>query len=346
MNLRHLLTLACTLSLGISSASWALPVDAGSTDTAEVPADVTAIADDTTSSDTASSDATDSADTTTTTPGIDPCWTAKCPKEVAACTGDKDCAYILYCNALPIDQAKADPKCTAQPSKAASDLLNAMDACGWKSCVDKTGGSCATKCGIFVSADKCHCDDACLNPQYDDCCADRATICGAGTASCAKSDCSDGSAGTYADGSDSSQSNSKCGCDAACDTNQDCCDDYATTCKGKTPTCVPACTNKDNSAKTCGPDGCGGSCGTCKSGEKCVSGGCTGTATGTDAGSTADTTGSVDDTTAADTGATTGGGSTPKSSGCTASTTGNGSAGWASALFGLGLIVAMRRRRA
>ncbi len=39
--------------------------------------------------------------------------------------------------------------------------------------------------------------------------------------------------------------------------------------QGEEQTCTPNCDNK-----SCGDDGCGGSCGTCKKGEKCVSGKC------------------------------------------------------------------------
>jgi len=179
--------------------------------------------------------------------------------------------------------------------------------------------------------------------DYGDCCSDKPTICG--DASCAKSDCADGSTGAYLDGSAA-----QCGCDQASSDAGSACNDFDTTCAGKTPACTPACSNKDGTAKVCGPDGCGGSCGTCKAGEKCTNGACGGGTTGADAGATADsTTGGADAGATADTGATTGGttdsGTTSKSSGCTAGANGN-STGWMSALVGLGFIVAMRRRRA
>jgi hypothetical protein len=41
--------------------------------------------------------------------------------------------------------------------------------------------------------------------------------------------------------------------------------------------CTPACTNDDGSARACGPDGCGGTCGTCAAGQTCdANGACTG----------------------------------------------------------------------
>ena len=327
MNLRHLLTIACTLSLGLASSAWALPADAGSTDTA---GDATATA----------PDATIGGDTSAT--GLDPCWVSKCPKEFAACQADANCVAFVLCN--------YDNTCIqaiAGITQASGDLGTAFQKCGGKACTDASAGSCTGKCGNFIAADKCHCDDPCVD--YGDCCSDQAKICGPG--SCAGSDCSDGSTGTYID-----KSASQCTCDSAGDSASPptSCGDYATTCAGKTPTCTPACTNKDNTPKTCGPDGCGGSCGTCKAGEKCVSGACNaGTTGGTDTvsggtdGTVADAGSLAIDTGATpDTGAGAGGGGGSAKSGCTAGTTSNGSAGWASALVGLGLLVAKRRRRA
>ncbi len=331
MNLRHVLTLACTLSLGASATAWAVPVDAGPTD---VGSDATATAPDATSGDATT------ADTGVDTSKFDPCWVSKCQTEFKACQADPNCVALVSCN-----YDSTCIKAITGLAQADTDLGTAFQKCGGKACTDPTAGSCKGICGKFVPTDKCHCDDACAS--YGDCCADETTLCG-GPASCAKSDCSDGSTGAYADGSDSANTDSQCGCDAACTTNQDCCADYDTTCKGKTPACVPACTNKDGTAKECGPDNCGGSCGTCKAGDKCTSGACvSGADAGTNVDSTtggADASGTVDDTGTTGTAATTS--STAKSSGCTASTTGNGSAGWLSALVGLGFLVAMRRRRA
>ncbi len=327
MNLRHLLTIACTLSLGLSATAWAVPADAGSTDAS---ADATATAPDATTGDMTSSDAASN-------PGFDACWVAKCPKEVAACEADPDCVAFVLCN---YDNTCISAIKTLQ--QASADLGTAFQKCGGKACTDPSAGSCVGKCGQFIQADKCHCDDACVD--YGDCCSDQGTICGPG--SCSKSDCSDGSTGAYLDGT-----TSQCTCDTAGDSAGTSCADYATTCAGKTPTCTPACTNTDKSKKVCGPDGCGGSCGTCAAGQKCVSGACAASTTGgADAtGSTADTGSTPDagslgtDDVGADTAAT--GSAAPAKSGCTAGTTGN-SAGWLSAVVALGCLVAMRRRRA
>ncbi len=324
MKLRHILPLACTLSLGLTATAWAVPVDAGSTDAA---GDATATAPDATTGDTGAPDLSK----------FDPCWVSKCPTQLTACEADPICMGIVACD--------YDSTClqALKIAQADDDLAVAFQKCGGLACINPSAGSCVGKCGNFIQADKCHCDDACIT--YGDCCADQATICGPG--SCAKSDCSDGSTGVYADGSAS-----QCTCDSAGDTAGTSCPDYATTCAGKTPTCTPACTNADKTPKACGPDGCGGTCGTCAAGQKCVSAVCTGGTTGgadatggSDTGATAgaDASGTVDDTAATGTGGTTS--TTTKSSGCTAGSTGNG-AGWLSAILALGCIVAMRRRRA
>lgn len=58
-----------------------------------------------------------------------------------------------------------------------------------------------------------------------------------------------------------------CYCDSECDLNGDCCPDFEECC----PQCVNPCVGKE-----CGPDGCGGSCGSCGFGPQwsCVSGKC------------------------------------------------------------------------
>lgn len=58
-----------------------------------------------------------------------------------------------------------------------------------------------------------------------------------------------------------------CDCDSECETNGDCCPDFAECC----PQCVNPCVGKE-----CGDDGCGGSCGTCGIGPQwsCVAGKC------------------------------------------------------------------------
>ena len=324
---RALLTAACTLSLGVSAHAFADVADAGSTGSAD---DATATSDAGSAPDTATGDTGAPAGKLNT----DPCWATKCPTEAAACAADPDCLFAADC----IEGVNTDTNCQNSMTQTGYDKYNAFSKCGYAKCADPNAGTCKGKCGNFIKADACHCDDAC--GDYGDCCTDHATLCGFGT--CAAADCSDGSTGKYIDGTDA-----QCECGSSCESAQSCCPDYATTCQGKTPTCTPACTQKDGTAKQCGPDNCGGTCGTCAAGSKCVSGACTGGTTGgADAGGTDSA--AAGDAISADTG-TTGGtatdsGSTAKSSGCTAGTTTGNSAGLLGMLLMAGAFVAMRRR--
>ena len=64
-----------------------------------------------------------------------------------------------------------------------------------------------------------------------------------------------------------------CGCDPSCFESQTCCPDVCEECAGELPVqcgqCVPLC-----GAAECGPDGCGGSCGTCGAAAVCGGGQC------------------------------------------------------------------------
>lgn len=323
---------AVVLTLGTSAVAFA-ETDAGSTGGA---GDATATAD------AGSTDAGGTTDTSTPTTTINPCWLSKCTAEAAACLANPKCVAYVECS---FDNA-CITKITGL-AQADLDQGQALQKCGGKACTDPTAGSCAGKCGEYSKTNKCNCDEFCVG--YGDCCGDFDKLCGVG--SCAASDCADGSKGQFLD-----KSPTACGCGADCETNNDCCDDYPDTCQGKTPGCEPACKQKDGSDKQCGPDNCGGTCGTCKAGEKCVSGACTGGTTGgADAGSSDSTTGGADagagaDGLVGDTGAATGGtnstGSTAKSSGCTAAS--SSTSGSSSALLGVllmaGAFVALRRR--
>ncbi len=331
MNLRYLLSTACTLSLGLTANAWAVPTDAGSTDT--YVEDVTSTVDAGPTEDTVV--ATDTATGDTSVPaGFSPnaCWNTKCGKEIDACKADPACVTFHDCI------LKGDPKvdCTANLKQATYDLYSAVVTCGRPACADKNSGKCTGKCGSVSEAAMCNCDVDCS--AAGDCCADMDTACGAPT--CAGSDCADNAKGTWT----VDKSPATCYCDTACAQYGDCCPDQETVCAG--PTCTPDC-----AGKVCGPDGCGKSCGTCKAGETCDKTVGTCSASAPDAGSTdTGTTGGADaGGIAADTGSTTtttdSTGSSATSSGCTAGSTSNG-AGWMSALVALGFIVAMRRRRA
>ncbi len=55
-----------------------------------------------------------------------------------------------------------------------------------------------------------------------------------------------------------------CNCDSLCEKYGDCCLDYWDVCWEEPPPCEPSC-----AGKTCGSDGCGGSCGECAINESC-----------------------------------------------------------------------------
>ncbi|MBM4372035.1 MAG: hypothetical protein FJ098_10305, partial [Deltaproteobacteria bacterium] len=63
-----------------------------------------------------------------------------------------------------------------------------------------------------------------------------------------------------------------CFCDELCFEYGDCCKDVCAWCPelGGCGTCIPSCTTPWGTAKECGDDGCGGSCGECGPGEECT----------------------------------------------------------------------------
>lgn len=331
---------ALCLTAAAAFPAYALPADAGSTDAG--PADGVTTAEDVTSADGGSSDVASgdvaSGDATASGP-ITACWMNKCATEYGTCAKDADCLAFVNCN---YDTNCIKAIAGGKLSQGSADAGTALQKCGGKNCTDTTGASCKGICGKFVSADPCHCDEPCKD--YGDCCKDFDTICAPTT--CKQSDCAASATGQFADGSDSS-----CSCDSACDGSQTpCCDDFATTCKGKTPACTPACTNKDGSEKKCGPDNCGGTCGTCAKGETCTNK-VLGICSGADAGSTGDATvgtdgsgtGTTNDT-ASTTGTTGGSGGSAKTSGCTASTSGSSASVLFGALLAAGMLLRTRRR--
>ena len=164
-----------------------------------------------------------------------------------------------------------------------------------------TSGSCEARCGTFDLAEPCQCDAFCFG--VGDCCSDLCAQCQAtfpeecpacvpscGGASCGPDGCG-GSCGTCPAGSScvagvctipvascagrcgTFDLEQPCNCDAFCFDVGDCCEDLCAECAATFPdqctACVPAC-----DGKTCGPDGCGGSCGACPAGSSCVGGEC------------------------------------------------------------------------
>lgn len=286
------------------------------------------------------SDATGTGDSYT----VNPCWAEKCPTEVAACKADATCDGWAKCvkSGKSADECGTELKVSEVPAKF-NEILN----CGWKACADPNAGSCAApgkngaqnRCGQYDDNWKCNCDDACT--QFGDCCADKDSVCV-------------GSVGTCKDQCGQFLGKDVCNCDSECEGANDCCPDYKELCDNG-GSCTPACDGKQ-----CGPDGCGGNCGSCPGGSTCNAGAgkCeSGGGGGTDASAGGDSAGgggggatdaAGTDGTGTGTGGT-GGTATPtnasgSSSGCTAAPSSNGAAGL---LLVLGLVfglVAFRRR--
>lgn len=245
--------------------------DAGSTDAGSTDAGSS----DTSSGDVGSVDAPDA--TTATGFTVNPCWDQKCKAEIDSCKKNKGCVDLAGC----ILSGKAPSACSQalKTTKESADLFTAIQNCGYKACNDPNAGTCAApgkggaanRCGQFDDNWKCNCDDACKN--YNDCCADRGTVCGGGAGG---ADSCKGKCGTPYD------DKAKCQCDEECAGNKDCCSDYDKECgDGGSGGCTPKCDGKQ-----CGADGCGGSCGVCPSGANCsgATGMCVGGGGNTDAG--------------------------------------------------------------
>lgn len=319
-------------------------------DARALPSDATSVAD-TSGGDTSSGDTVDPpSDTTSTTGGytVNECWDSKCTKEIDACKASKGCDDLAKC----VKSGKAVNTCGSdlKTTQADGDLFSAIQTCGWKSCNDPNAGSCkdpgkngqANRCGQFDNNWKCNCDDACA--QYGDCCKDKDEVCGGGTTtpddSC-KDKC-DKDLGN----------NAACYCDEQCLDFGDCCDDYEAICKGGS-TCTPAC-----DGKSCGPDGCGGKCGTCPDGTTCngPTGKCEASAppedttSGDDASTggsdVADGTGGTGGTTDTNGGTVPTGNAAPASSGCTAAPVSQNATGLFFVLAMLMGLVVLRRRAA
>lgn len=165
-------------------------------------------------------------------------------------------------------------------------------SCGGKQCgPDGCGGSCGTCPAGYV----CNAQGLCeVQPCTPNCAGKQCGPdgCGGSCGTCpAGNICQNGicvSAGCGADPAQTCQGlcgdagTGGCWCDDLCEAFGDCCPDYEACCSGQ---CVPDCTFKE-----CGPDGCGGSCGTCPQGQtcnsfgQCVSSGCTPACAGKECG--------------------------------------------------------------
>ncbi|MCB9520911.1 MAG: hypothetical protein H6698_06965 [Myxococcales bacterium] len=118
--------------------------------------------------------------------------------------------------------------------------------------------SCADRCGAEYDPEAaCQCNDQCF--RFGNCCPDACDVCAAEVLpGCdpANLSCS-GRCDVEFDPS------LPCQCNDVCADHDNCCDDYDAACG-----CAPQC-----DGRSCGDDGCGGTCGTCEAGD-CVDGTC------------------------------------------------------------------------
>ncbi len=169
---------------------------------------------------------------------------------------DPDCALTQ----LPTYGCKGAAKCDAQGNCEAC-----APACDGKSCGDDgCGGFCGTcKDPAKPACDEGKCVDPCspkpllckVNACGDNGCGGLCGIC-AGNQTCQSGECVDDAPvedPTSCKGHCSGIAPAGCSCTAKCTANGTCCKDYEALC-----TCTPDC-----EGKSCGPDGCGGTCGKC-----------------------------------------------------------------------------------
>ena len=175
---------------------------------------------------------------------------------------DPDCAH----DSLPVHGcAGLDGKCDS-----AGKCVACTPDCKDKACGDD---GCGGLCGTCITGTK----TACVAGACVDACKPKPVMCG--TAKCGDDGCG-GSCGTCAKGQSCSLGACKavtgepsplscaghcgskaaggCSCSNKCEKFGTCCDDYKAACS-----CTPQC-----QGKKCGPDGCGGVCGTCSGATK------------------------------------------------------------------------------
>ena len=167
--------------------------------------------------------------------------------------------------------------CTGRDATCSSSgACECTPHCGSNVCGDDgCGGSCGTCSdparsiclgGACVSA----CDPTPIRCHFAVCGSDE---CGGSCGTCPPGEnCADGACVTVAvtdplscSGRCGNLNPAGCSCAPDCVANHSCCPDYATTCGS----CLPSCGSHE-----CGPDGCGGSCGSCGSGAVCSAGLC------------------------------------------------------------------------
>lgn len=157
---------------------------------------------------------------------------------------------------LGVDAAPAATPCVAD----CKDKECGNDGCGGDC------GACFEASKLFCNAGKCTaCQPACSGKNCGpNGCGGVCGTCLAGS-TCALGQCKEAPSGASCLGFCGKAAPSGCSCIANCADQGTCCSDYTVACG-----CVANCIGK-----TCGADGCGGSCGSCVATELCNSGSCT-----------------------------------------------------------------------
>ncbi|MBI5610248.1 MAG: hypothetical protein HY902_15330 [Deltaproteobacteria bacterium] len=188
-------------------------------------------------------------------------WT--CPADSYAALDACNCA----CGAVDPDCSYSDLPvlgcATGQSCLPSGTCGVCTPKCDGKSCGDDgCGGECGS-CGSGTTCDEGKCVDPCgpkpLACKYSECGSDG---CGGSCGECpSNSTCNSGhcealalpTAPTSCVSHCGTQAPAGCYCTATCAKNGTCCQDYSAVCS-----CAKNCAGKQ-----CGPDGCGGQCGTC-----------------------------------------------------------------------------------
>ena len=163
-----------------------------------------------------------------------------CPGTMATCLCVLDCGTeSAVCGWGGQFMLCAEPPAQPGPDGLACDWAGpCVPSCAGKLC---GGDGCGGTCGTCPAGQTC-----------------QAGACVQATSSC------DGLCGS------ASPTLEGCYCDEQCASLGDCCDDACVGCPQLSfCECIPSCAGKD-----CGPDGCGGSCGTCPAGVPCEAGVC------------------------------------------------------------------------
>ncbi len=184
-------------------------------------------------------------------------------KVVTTGCGAGNCGFASATMAYGCGQTGAGPAnapltCGAACVPQCKDATGATKQCGSDGC----GGTCGTcPSGTTCESGVCKAPpDPCGGVSYQGCCKSGALQ------YCSQGQVKSESCGGGTCGWDTNGNNGKgwydCGYQGADPSGQN-----AIACPGA---CTPACTNADGSARQCGPNGCGGTCGSCSGGALCA----------------------------------------------------------------------------